>query len=176
MCKCCETIEFWKESEKDKNSRLFAKIAVYTWRKGEKRIKGNQYFDYTTRAYDLKHCPSCRTKNWTKSDEREVKKMCKYCEKEKKLEEVENDNIYFEIWGKHLQVTGKVLGIPLGRDIIIEYCPMCRKEVRRVRAKYIKTMDFLFEKVNILNCKSSSELAEKIKENEVIKIDNYGSI
>ena len=45
-----------------------------------------------------------------------------------------------------------------------------------MRAKYIKTMDFMFEKVNILNCNSSSELAEKIKENEVIKIDNYGSI
>lgn len=54
--------------------------------------------------------------------------MCKYCEEEKKLEEIGNDNIYFRIWGKHLQVTGRVLGIPLGRDIIIEYCPMCRKE------------------------------------------------
>ena len=54
--------------------------------------------------------------------------MCKYCEEEKKLEEIENDNIYFRIWGKHLQVTGRVLGILLGRDIIIKYCPMCRKE------------------------------------------------
>lgn len=60
MCRCCETIEFWKESEKDKNSKLFAKIAVYCWKKGERRIKGEEYFNYTTRAYDLKYCPSCR--------------------------------------------------------------------------------------------------------------------
>ena len=48
--------------------------------------------------------------------------MCKFCEKGKKIEEVENDNIYFEIYGKHLRVIGKVLNIPIGRDIIIEYC------------------------------------------------------
>lgn len=60
MCRCCEIIEFWKESEKDKNFKLFAKIAIYTWRKGEKRIKGNQYSDITTRAYDLNYCPNCR--------------------------------------------------------------------------------------------------------------------
>ena len=102
--------------------------------------------------------------------------MCRYCEKGKKIEEVENDNIYFTIFGRFLRVHGRVLSIPLGRTVPIEYCPMCRKEAGRVRAKYIKTMDFMFEKVNILNCNSSSELAEKIKENEVIKIDNYGSI
>lgn len=58
--------------------------------------------------------------------------MCEFCEKGKKIEEAENDNIYFEIYEKHLRVirvTGKVLKIPFGRDIIIEYCPMCRKEV-----------------------------------------------
>ncbi len=54
--------------------------------------------------------------------------MCKYCEKGKKIEEVENDNIYFHIYGKHLRVTGRILNIPLGRDVIIEYYPMCRKE------------------------------------------------
>ena len=59
--------------------------------------------------------------------------MCKYCEKGKKIEEVENDNIYFYIYGKHLRVIGRVLNIPLGRDIIIEYCPMCRKEAGRVK-------------------------------------------
>ena len=61
--------------------------------------------------------------------------MCEYCEKGKKIEEVENDNIYFEIYGKHLRVIGKVLNIPIGRDIIIEYCPMCRKEARRVKVE-----------------------------------------
>lgn len=57
--------------------------------------------------------------------------MCEYCEKEKSIEERENDNIHFEIYGKHLRVLGKVLSIPLGRDVIINYCPMCRKKVRR---------------------------------------------
>lgn len=62
MCKCCEVIEFWKEQEKNNNSKLFAKIAVYSWREKEKRIKGKQYFDYTTKAYDLKFCPQCGRK------------------------------------------------------------------------------------------------------------------
>ena len=52
--------------------------------------------------------------------------MCEYCEKEKRIEERENDNIHFEMYGKHLRVLGKVLNIPLGRDVIINYCPMCR--------------------------------------------------
>ena len=55
--------------------------------------------------------------------------MCKYCEKGKRIEEVENDNIYLEIYGKHLRVIGKVLNIPLGRDVIIKYCPMCRRRL-----------------------------------------------
>lgn len=55
--------------------------------------------------------------------------MCKYCEKGKRIEEVENDNIYFHIYGKHLRVTGRVLSIPLGRDVIIEYCPMCGRRL-----------------------------------------------
>ena len=58
--------------------------------------------------------------------------MCKYCEKGKYIEERAGDNIFLEIYGKHLRVIGRVLGIPLGRDIIIEYCPMCRKEAGRV--------------------------------------------
>lgn len=55
--------------------------------------------------------------------------MCKYCEKGKKIEEVENDNIYFYIFGKHLRVIGRVLNIPLGRDVIIKYCPMCGRRL-----------------------------------------------
>ena len=56
--------------------------------------------------------------------------MCKYCEKGKKIEEVENDNIYFTIFGRFLRVHGIVLSIPLGRTVPIEYCPMCRKEAK----------------------------------------------
>lgn len=43
-------------------------------------------------------------------------------------------------------------------------------------ARYIKTMDFTFEYVTILNCKNEEELAKKIKENEIIKINNEGTI
>lgn len=45
-----------------------------------------------------------------------------------------------------------------------------------MKAKYIKTMDFEFDDVEILNCNNEEELAEKIKENEVIKVDNEGII
>ena len=55
--------------------------------------------------------------------------MCEYCEKEKHIEEREKDNIYFKIWGKHLQVIRKVFNIRLGRDVIINFCPMCGRKV-----------------------------------------------
>ena len=48
MCKCCEEIEIWEEHikrEKIDNtveSKIFAKLSIYTWRKGEKKIKGNK--------------------------------------------------------------------------------------------------------------------------------------
>ena len=45
-----------------------------------------------------------------------------------------------------------------------------------MRAIYIKTMDFMFENVDILNAHTPIELEDKIKENEVIKIDNDGHI
>jgi len=45
-----------------------------------------------------------------------------------------------------------------------------------MKAKYIKTMDFEFDDVEILNCDTEYELAERIKESEVIKIDNEGTI
>lgn len=45
-----------------------------------------------------------------------------------------------------------------------------------MKAKYIKTMDFIFENKIILNAKNEEELANKIKENEVIKINNEGTI
>lgn len=94
MCRCCETIEFWKESEKDKNSKLFAKIAVYCWKKGERRIKGEEYFNYTTRAYDLKYCPSCR-KEAGRVNKEEVVQRLKFTSDEidkdiKRFEETNN--------------------------------------------------------------------------------------
>lgn len=41
---------------------MFAKLSIYTWRKGEKKIKGNQSGTITTKAHDLKYCPSCGKK------------------------------------------------------------------------------------------------------------------
>ncbi len=45
-----------------------------------------------------------------------------------------------------------------------------------MKAKYMKTMDFTFENILILNAENETELANKIKENEVIKINNYGTV
>lgn len=45
-----------------------------------------------------------------------------------------------------------------------------------MKAKYIKTIDFEFDNVEIINCNTEHELEEKIKECEVIKIDNEGTI
>lgn len=45
-----------------------------------------------------------------------------------------------------------------------------------MKAKYIKTIDFEFDDVEILNINTEDELAEKIKECEVIKINNEGTI
>lgn len=45
-----------------------------------------------------------------------------------------------------------------------------------IKLKYIKTMDFTFEDISILNCKTTKELENKIKYNEIIKIDNNGVI
>lgn len=45
-----------------------------------------------------------------------------------------------------------------------------------MEAKYIKTMDFTFENVIILNCETEKELEDKIKENEVIKINNEDTV
>lgn len=54
--------------------------------------------------------------------------MCEYCEKEKRIAEQKDDNIHLLIYGKHLKILGKIpmMHINFGRDIIINYCPMCR--------------------------------------------------
>lgn len=41
-----------------------------------------------------------------------------------------------------------------------------------MKANYIKTMDFTFEDVEILNAETEEQLLYKMKENEVIKIKN----
>lgn len=68
MCECCEEIEFWKKEKKEElkrgiaESKLFSQIVIYTWRKGERKIKGNQSGTIDSKAYDLNYCPMCREK------------------------------------------------------------------------------------------------------------------
>lgn len=45
-----------------------------------------------------------------------------------------------------------------------------------MEAKFIQTMDFMFENVEILNAANEEDLLHKIKESEVIKINNDGEI
>lgn len=45
-----------------------------------------------------------------------------------------------------------------------------------MKVKYLKTMDFMFENVIILNAGNEIELSKMIKENEVIRINNEGTI
>lgn len=45
-----------------------------------------------------------------------------------------------------------------------------------IKANFIQTMDFMFENVEILNAISEEDLLNKIKEDEVIKINNDGEI
>ena len=56
-------------------------------------------------------------------------KMCKHCEKEKRIEEIIKDSIYLQIYGKHLRVIGKIYSINFGRDVLINYCPMCGRKL-----------------------------------------------
>ena len=45
-----------------------------------------------------------------------------------------------------------------------------------MKAKYIKTMDFTFEEVEILDVKTHKELFDKLEEGKYIKVNNYGAI
>lgn len=65
MCNCCKEIEFWKKNSLKKQEfkeKIFAKISVYTWRKEQKTIKGNQISEVTSEAFDLNYCPMCGKK------------------------------------------------------------------------------------------------------------------
>jgi hypothetical protein len=45
-----------------------------------------------------------------------------------------------------------------------------------MKLKYIKTMDFTFEDVFVLNCKDIDELCYKIRRGDVIEVNNMGSV
>lgn len=62
-CKTCELIEYMRLSKSEVcDTKLFAKISEYRWFKGQKKIKGKQKGDYTSKIYDLNYCPTCGTK------------------------------------------------------------------------------------------------------------------
>ena len=62
-CKTCEEIEFWKTHKNQHfKEKLFVKICVYTWRKNQRAIKGNQTSSITCKARELKYCPTCGVK------------------------------------------------------------------------------------------------------------------
>ena len=46
-----------------------------------------------------------------------------------------------------------------------------RKNERMIRIEFLKTMDFDWYDVKVLNCSSLSELNNKIKENEVLEVE-----
>lgn len=41
---------------------------------------------------------------------------------------------------------------------------------------YIKTMDFTFEDIEVTNCDNMEQLYKKIRDNDVVQIDNDGYI
>ena len=47
---------------------------------------------------------------------------------------------------------------------------------KMIKANYIQTMDFTFEDVIILNCDNEQDVENKIKESEVLKIQNGSEI
>ncbi len=55
--------------------------------------------------------------------------MCEYCERGKRIEQEKNDTSYFQIWHKHLRFFGKIYSSLFGRDVIINYCPMCGRKL-----------------------------------------------
>lgn len=42
--------------------------------------------------------------------------------------------------------------------------------------KFIKTIEYQFDNVEILNCTSIDDMLEKIKENEVIQVKECGAV
>ena len=46
-----------------------------------------------------------------------------------------------------------------------------RKNERMIRIEFLKTMDFDWYDVKVLNCSSLSKLNNKIKENEVLEVE-----
>lgn len=65
MCNCCKEINFWKENSLNKQGfkeKIFAKISVYTWKKQQRAIKGEQISTITSKAFNLNYCPMCGRK------------------------------------------------------------------------------------------------------------------
>lgn len=65
MCKCCEEIDFWKYKAIKSDfveEKIFAKLSIYSWKKGTRKIKQNANGVITSKAYNLNYCPTCGRK------------------------------------------------------------------------------------------------------------------
>ena len=62
-CKTCVFIEYMINQKLEiVDTQLFAKISEYRWYKGQRKRKGKQVGDYTSKAYNLNYCPTCGRK------------------------------------------------------------------------------------------------------------------
>lgn len=68
MCKFCEEFIFlknlYKKTDEESNTshKIFVRISIYGWKKGQRRIKGTQSSQTIYKAHNLKYCPMCGRK------------------------------------------------------------------------------------------------------------------
>ena len=62
-CKTCEFIKYMNSLNSEIcDTKLYVKICEYRWFKGERKVRGRQKGEYTSKADDLNHCPTCGIK------------------------------------------------------------------------------------------------------------------
>ena len=62
-CKTCEFIKYMNSLNSEIcDTKLYVKICEYRWSKGERKVRGRQKGEYTSKVYDLNHCPTCGIK------------------------------------------------------------------------------------------------------------------
>ena len=64
-CKTCDEIKFWRTYKKvspEFQDKLYSKISIYTFKKGKRKIPGNEKGSITSQAFNLNYCPTCGRK------------------------------------------------------------------------------------------------------------------
>ena len=60
MCECCQVIKGWKTlKHKEYEHKIFAKLVLYGWWRGDRKTIGKQENEYTSKVYNLNCCPVC---------------------------------------------------------------------------------------------------------------------